>query len=46
MKAYHYKSGGRDTVSHDFGNTRDLLDALFASGRLGLPFEGILLFGY
>jgi hypothetical protein len=25
---------------------RDMLDAVFASQRLGLPFEGVLLFGY
>ena len=24
----------------------DQLDAIFASGRLALPFDGILLFGY
>jgi hypothetical protein len=27
-------------------DTKELLDAVYASGRLGLPFEGLLLFGY
>lgn len=29
-----------------YAYTRDLLDAIYASGRLGLPFEGVLLVGY
>ena len=46
MLAYRHKSGGRETTVHSFRDTRDQLDAIYASGRLGLPFEGVLLFGY
>lgn len=31
---------------NDFQKARDQLDAIFASGRLVLPFDGILLFGW
>jgi hypothetical protein len=29
-----------------YRDSKDQLDALYASGRLRLPFEGVLLFGY
>jgi hypothetical protein len=44
--AYRHDAQGRDVTVHSFADTRDLLDAIHASGRLHLPFEGILLFGY
>lgn len=40
---YRYSKGG---LSQSYRDTRDLLDAVYASGRLRFPFEGILLFGY
>jgi len=41
-----YQYGTRGTVQNDFAFTRDLLDSVYASGRLQLPFIGILLFGW
>lgn len=46
MNEYHHMSGGREVVVHSFDEARELLDAVFASGRLQLPFEGVLLYGY
>jgi hypothetical protein len=45
-RTYTYKSQGKALVNDDYRLTDDLLDAIFASGRLRLPFEGILLVGY
>lgn len=39
-----YRFAGGSTQS--YRDARDLLDAVYASGRLAFPFEGILLFGY
>lgn len=39
-----YRGGGRPIRS--FENTRNQLDAIYASERLKLPFEGVLLIGY
>lgn len=39
-----YRGGGRAMRSYD--NTRKRLDAIYASDRLRLPLEGILLIGY
>jgi hypothetical protein len=39
-----YRSGGKTTRS--YRNTRNRLDAIFASDRLKLPLDGILLIGY
>jgi hypothetical protein len=44
--AYRHKSGGKDTVIRSYRDTSSLLDAIFASRRLALPLEGILLVGY
>lgn len=44
--AYRHESDGGTVTVHSFAETKSLLDAIFASGRLQLPFEGILLFGY
>jgi len=46
MLTYRHKSGGKQVVVRSYAETRDLLDAIYASGRLQLPFDGVLLFGY
>jgi hypothetical protein len=46
MDHYIYRSGGKQSTSHDYESARDQLDAIYASGRLQLPFEGVLLVGY
>lgn len=46
MREYHHQSGGRPTISRDYRDAKNQLDAIYASGRLAFPFEGILLFGY
>ena len=46
MDHYVYTSGGKKFSSHDYENARDQLDAVYASGRIQLPFEGVLLVGY
>jgi hypothetical protein len=43
---YTFKSGANDVTSADFDKTRDALDSIFASGRLILPFKGVLVFGW
>ncbi len=44
--AYRHESDGRTVTVRSFMETKTLLDAIYASGRLKLPFEGVLLFGY
>jgi hypothetical protein len=44
--AYRHDAGGREVTVASFAETKTLLEAIYASGRLQLPFEGILLFGY
>jgi hypothetical protein len=46
MAEYKYQSGGKTLTAHDYLTTRDQLDAIYASGRLDFPFEGVLLVGY
>lgn len=46
MQEYRHMSGGRRVAVSSYREAKDQLDAVFASGRLGLPFEGVLLFGY
>jgi hypothetical protein len=46
MRAYRHRSGGKAVVVQSYAESRSLLDAVYASGRLRLPFEGVLLFGY
>jgi hypothetical protein len=41
-----YQYGKKDISRNDFEATRDLLDSIFASGRLKLPFEGVLIVGW
>jgi hypothetical protein len=43
---YRHMTGGRRVTVNSFRETTDLLDAIYASGRLALPFDGVLLFGY
>jgi hypothetical protein len=43
---YSYKSSGKVLTQNDFEKTRDALDSVYASGRLVLPFKGVLLFGW
>jgi hypothetical protein len=46
MREYRHLSGGRPIVVRSYDDSKDVLDSIYASGRLGLPFEGVLLFGY
>jgi hypothetical protein len=46
MGRYRFQSGGRAVEVRSYDNARDQLDAIYASGRLRLPFEGVFLFGY
>ena len=46
MQEYRYRSGGKLLSVASYRRAKDQLDAIFASGRLVLPFEGLLLFGY
>ena len=43
MTEYRY---GKSGVTQSYRDSMALLDAIYASGRLRFPFEGILLFGY
>lgn len=44
--AYHYTSGGKQMIAQSYRDSRTLLDAIYASQRLQLPFQGVLLVGY
>ena len=44
--AYHHLSGGKALEKPAYRNTRRQLDAIYASRRLQLPFDGLLLVGY
>jgi hypothetical protein len=46
MAAYRHRSGGKTVTVASYTEARDLLDAIYASGRLRLPLEGVLLIGY
>jgi hypothetical protein len=46
MREYRHESGGKLVRVQCFHDTKATLDAVYASGRLQLPFEGVLLFGY
>lgn len=43
---YRTRSGQRELVIQAYEKTRNQLDAIYASQRLRLPFEGVLLIGY
>ena len=44
--SYRHKSSGKDIVVQSYRDTMNLLDAIYASNRLLLPLDGILLIGY
>jgi hypothetical protein len=44
--SYRHKSGDKNVVVQSYRDTRNLLDAIYASNRLALPLKGILLVGY
>ena len=46
MSQYRHMSGGQQVTVASFKESSEQLEAIYASGRLKLPFEGILLFGY
>lgn len=46
MEEYRHQSGGKPIAVKSYRDARDQLDAIYASQRLRLPFEGVLLFGY
>ena len=46
MQEYRHQSGGRPVSVFSYIDARNQLEAIYASGRLKLPFEGVLLFGY
>lgn len=46
MLEYRHQSSGNEVVVHSFAETKALVEAIYSSGRLGLPFKGILLIGY
>lgn len=46
MSEYRYRSGARKSRSRDFESAEAQLDAVYSSGRLQLPFDGVLLVGY
>ena len=41
-----YRFGRKGTISSDYRKTISLLDAIYASDRLRLPLEGVLIIGY
>jgi hypothetical protein len=41
-----YEYGKSSVNRNDFTSTRDLLESIYASGRLHLPFKGILILGW
>jgi hypothetical protein len=46
MRSYRHLTGGKETDVASYRETKGQLDAVYASARLKLPFEGLLLFGY
>ena len=46
MGHYRFRSGARMVETASYEDARAQLDAIYASGRLRLPFDGVLLFGY
>lgn len=46
MLEYRHLNKGKLTKVQSYRDARDQLEAIYASGRLVLPFDGILLFGY
>ena len=46
MNTYRHNLRDRRVSVESFREAKDQLDAVYASDRLRLPFEGLLLFGY
>lgn len=46
MIEYRHQSSGKEVTVRSYEDAQSLIEAIFSSGRLGLPFEGILLVGY
>ena len=46
MQEYRHQSAGKPVAVESYREAKDQLDAIYASGRLKLPFDGLLLFGY
>ena len=46
LQEYRHQTSGRPTVVKSYADARNVLDAIYASNRLVLPFEGVLLIGY
>jgi hypothetical protein len=46
MNAYRHSSGGKPQLVRSYDEARKQVEAIYLSGRLGLPFRGLLLFGY
>lgn len=46
MQPFAYRPNPKTKPIHAYDHSRDQLDAIYASRRLALPFEGILLVGY
>jgi hypothetical protein len=46
MLSYRHQSGGKTVSVASYAEALNQLDAIYASGRLELPFDGVLLFGY
>lgn len=46
MRSYRHLSGGKEMEVASYRDAKAQLDAIYASGRLHLPFKGVLLFGY
>lgn len=43
---YHHQTSGRAVMVPSYRDATNLMDAIYASPRLTLPFEGLLLIGY
>jgi len=43
---YRYKSGARETKEPSYAKTYSVVEAIYRSQRLELPFEGLLVIGY
>ena len=46
LQQYRRMSSGRSIIVSSYRDAKNQLDAIYASQRLGLPFEGVLLVGY
>jgi hypothetical protein len=46
MTEYRHLNKGKTQRVKSYDDARDQLDAIYTSGRLKLPFQGLLLFGY